>query len=126
MSRRSLSPETNPTHVLAQRRSVGGARREISARVIFRSDTREYEGWSLNISRGGLRAIIEERVDLGQVLTVEGCDTNNFDAPQRTARVVWCQDEPDGSVVGLEFLDTDDFEPTTEPKPRISTTAPTA
>jgi hypothetical protein len=34
-----------------------------------------------------------------------------MDAPARRARVVWSQDEPDGSVVGMEFLDADDSIP---------------
>lgn len=55
--------------------------------------------------------VIEGRVHLGQVFAVEGYDPDNLDAPARRARVVWSQDEPDGSVVGMEFLDTEESMP---------------
>lgn len=111
LNRRSLTPPNGTPGILAQRRGSGGARREISARLTLRSGTQEYEGWALNISRGGVRVVIEGRIQLGQVLVVEGYDPDDMDAPPRRARVVWCQDEPDGSVVGLEFIDVDDTVP---------------
>jgi hypothetical protein len=111
LNRRSLTPPTGIQGILAQRRGAGGARREISARLTLRSGTTEYDGWALNISRGGIRVVIEGRVHLGQVIAVEGYDPDNMDAPARRARVVWSQDEPDGSVVGMEFLDADDSIP---------------
>lgn len=73
--------------------------------MTLRSGTQEYDGWALNISRGGIRVVIEGRVELGQVLIVEGYDADNPDAAPRRVRVVWSQEEPDGSVVGMEFLD---------------------
>ena len=57
-------------------------------------------GWALNRSRGGLRAIVEEPVELGADF-----DVVIGDEPARRGRVVWLQDEPDGAVVGLSFLD---------------------
>ncbi len=58
------------------------------------------EGWALNVSRGGLRAILEEKVALGHKFQVTlGTD----DQLKRTGRVVWVQEEPDGVIVGLEF-----------------------
>ncbi len=107
MNRRNLTPPTGIRGILAQRRGMGGARREISAHISIRSGTEEYDGWALNVSRGGIRVVIEGQVQLGEVLVVEGYDPDNSDAPPRRARVVWSQDEPDGSVVGMEFLDVD-------------------
>jgi hypothetical protein len=121
LNRRSLTPPTGIQGILAQRRGAGGARREISARLTLRSGTTEYDGWALNISRGGIRVVIEGRVHLGQVLAVEGYDADNMDAPARRARVVWSQDEPDGSVVGMEFLDADDSMPPPSVTPKDST-----
>ena len=58
------------------------------------------EGWALNVSRGGLRAILEEKVVLGQKFDVAiGTD----EVILRPSRVVWVQEEPDGVIVGLEF-----------------------
>lgn len=111
MNRRSLTPPTGIQGILAQRRAAGGARREISARLILHTGNAQYDGWALNISRGGIRVVIEGRVHLGQVLTIEGYDPDREDAPPRRARVIWSQDEPDGSVVGMEFLDPDDSMP---------------
>jgi hypothetical protein len=88
-----------PSGVHAMRRS--GSRREVTERVTLRfEDGRILEGWALNVSRGGLRAILEEKVLLGQKLDVGvGAD----DVVHRRARIVWVQEEPDGVIVGIEF-----------------------
>jgi len=65
----------------------------------------EYDGWALNISRGGIRVVIEGHVTLGQACQVLGYNPEDPDAPARPARVVWMQDERDGAVLGLSFLD---------------------
>jgi hypothetical protein len=64
----------------------------------------EYNGWALNISRGGLRVVIEERVELGQEFEIRELDPDVVEGGPFNGRVVWVQDEPDGSVVGLEFV----------------------
>ena len=88
-----------PSGVHAMRR--GGARREVTERVSLRfEDGRVLDGWALNVSRGGLRAILEEKVLLGQKLDV-GVGTD--EVIHRRGRVVWVQEEPDGVIVGIEF-----------------------
>ncbi len=104
-NRRSLTPPTGLKGVIAQRRGTGGARREISAQIVLRSGDLEYEGWALNISRGGIRVLIEGHVSLGEDYQVLGYNPEDPDAPPRPARVVWMQDERDGAVLGMEFLD---------------------
>lgn len=80
----------------------GGARREVTERVYLRADGKVFEGWALNVSRGGLRAILEDKVELGAQFDVAlGAEE---DALQRSGRVVWVQEEPDGVIVGIEFL----------------------
>lgn len=64
----------------------------------------EYNGWALNISRGGIRVVIEERVELGQEFEIRELDPDIADGGPFHGRVVWVQDEPDGSVVGMEFV----------------------
>lgn len=88
-----------PSGVHAMRR--GGARREVTERVSLKSEEGEtLDGWALNVSRGGLRAILEEKVVLGQKFDVAiGTD----EVMLRPSRVVWVQEEPDGVIVGLEF-----------------------
>lgn len=79
----------------------GGARREVTERVTLKfEDGRTLEGWALNVSRGGLRAILEEKVLLGQKLDV---DLGSDQVLHRRGRVVWVQEEPDGVIVGIEF-----------------------
>jgi hypothetical protein len=80
----------------------GGARREVTERVSLRSeDARTLEGWALNVSRGGLRAILEQKVFLGQRFDIAlGTD----EVIERTGRIVWVQEEPDGVIVGIEFI----------------------
>jgi len=80
----------------------GGARREVSTRVYFRDADGKlhHEGWALNVSRGGVRAILEEKIAVGQEFEIE---VGTGDGPPRKGRVVWVQEEPDGVIVGVEF-----------------------
>jgi hypothetical protein len=88
-----------PSGVHAMRR--GGARREVTERVTLRAeDGKVHEGWALNVSRGGLRAILEEKVDLGAKFAIVLGDEKTL---ERDGRIVWVQEEPDGVIVGLEF-----------------------
>ena len=106
LNRRSLTPSLGiPAQgIPATRRGGGGARREISSRISLVSDGNEYNGWALNISRGGIRVVIEERVELGQEFEIRELDADIADGGPFRGRVVWVQDEPDGSVVGMEFV----------------------
>lgn len=102
-TRRSLTDSQNPAanDVHATRRGSGGARRERADRVLLRRGDQELTGWALNLSRGGVRLITEEPVELGESLAVLLGD----DEVPRAGRVVWVQEEQDGMVVGVEFLD---------------------
>ena len=106
--RRNLTPPLGaPVPGLPPTRRAGGVRREVSDRVYFYSGETEIVGWALNLSRGGLRAIIEDPVELGaefQVAVGEG-------SKRRPGRIVWIQDEPDGAIVGVSFLDENDSQP---------------
>jgi hypothetical protein len=81
----------------------GGARREVSERVSLEGANGALEGWALNVSRGGVRVILEQKVDLGQEFEVTVGDADRSPL-QRRARVVWLQEEKDGLIVGLEFI----------------------
>jgi hypothetical protein len=82
----------------------GGARREVTERVILKDPTtkKELEGWALNLSRGGVRCILEEKVELGGEYLVTLGEGDDY--ADRRARVVWVQEEPDGVIVGVEFV----------------------
>lgn len=100
VSRRS--PPANEVH--AQRRGTGGARREATERVTLRGAGIETHGWTLNVSRGGMRAIVEEPVKSGaeyELVVGDAVDS------ARKVSVVWVQDEADGQIVGLRFLDVE-------------------
>jgi hypothetical protein len=78
----------------------GGVRREVSERVTLRAETgKTFEGWALNISRGGVRAILEDRVVLAQKFEIRF----GTEEQARSGRIVWIQEEPDGVIVGIEF-----------------------
>ena len=82
----------------------GGARHEVSARVALKPTSGPtLEGWALNVSRGGVRVILEENVELGSEFEVTLSTGEDASAPQN-GRVVWVQEEPDGVVAGIEFL----------------------
>ncbi len=100
--RRSLTPPVGtPIPGLPPTRRAGGARRNVSFRVVLYRGAEEIPGWALNLSRGGLRAVVEERVDIGEELDIRLDE--ELDA--RRGRVVWVQDEPDGTIVGVSFLE---------------------
>lgn len=87
-----------------QRRSAGGSRHEASERVTLKSGAVEIQGWTLNVSRGGVRVVLEDPV-------VEGQDYDflmgDADSSARKIRVVWLRQQADGEIAGLQFLDVD-------------------
>ncbi len=99
VTRRSQPPEVH-----AQRRAHGGARHEATERVTLRAPGFETHGWTLNVSRGGVRAIVEEPVTTGAEYQLSVGDA---DGPPRAVAVVWVQNEADGQIVGLRYLDVD-------------------
>jgi hypothetical protein len=63
-----------------------------------------FGGWALNMTRRGVRVIVEREIGLGDVfeITVGHADS----APLvRQGRVVWFQQEADGFIAGIAFLD---------------------
>lgn len=108
MGRSPSSPEQH-----AQRRNSGGARREASERVVLRNSEFETRGWTLNVSRGGLRAILEDHLMMGvEYELVIGEEEGG--APRKVC-AVWSQDEADGQIVGLKYLDTEGSIPPQDP-----------
>lgn len=97
-----MTPSADAVPGLSPTRRQGGARREASDRLKFVLAGREIDGWALNISRGGLRAIVDEPIELGAEVGVVIAD-----GEPRPSRIVWIQEEPDGAIVGVEFLDLD-------------------
>jgi len=83
-------------------RRVGGPRREATERVRLVAEGFESDGWTLNISRGGARLIVEDHVEPG-----EHYELSVGDAALREVRIVWVQDEADGQVIGVQFLDVE-------------------
>lgn len=79
------------------------ARHEVSDRVVLHgADGQVREGWALNVSRGGVRVILEDSVQLGSEHDVVVGDVSQGGVTAR-GRIVWVQEEPDGAVVGVEF-----------------------
>jgi hypothetical protein len=78
----------------------------VSARVVLRSASgKVLEGWALNVSRGGVRVILEENVEPGTEFEVTLSAGIDLLRPSvlKVGRIVWVQEEPDGVVAGLEF-----------------------
>lgn len=95
----------------ATRRQGGGARKEASDRVVLRASGFESEGWTLNVSRGGVRVILESPVELGNEYEIFIGDAEDG----RRCRIVWVQDEADGQIAGVEFLDVEGTPPPPPP-----------
>lgn len=73
--------------------------------MVIRGPGFETNGWTLNVSRGGLRIVVEEPLRLNadyQVLVGDGEPDQS-----RGATVVWVKDAADGQIVGLKYLDTE-------------------
>ena len=60
--------------------------------------------------------MLEEAVELGALYQVE----IGFEPEARPVRIVWAQDESDGQIVGVQFLDTDG----SIPPPPVAETPP--
>ncbi|HEX6274849.1 MAG TPA: PilZ domain-containing protein [Polyangiaceae bacterium] len=86
----------------SQRRQTGGARHEASERVLIRANAFETTGWTLNVSRGGIRAVVEDPLDPETEYEVS-VDSGSA----RRARIAWSRQEADGQIVGLRFLDVE-------------------
>ncbi len=106
------SPKTPTDFDVRARRLVGGARREASERVVIRKKGFETQGWTLNVSRGGLRVVVEDGLQQGAEYEVVVGDSDNDAA--RTASVVWVKDAADGQIVGLQYVDSEGSSPPTE------------
>lgn len=100
----------------------GGARREVTERVTLTTEEgKVLDGWALNISRGGLRAILEDKVTLNQKFEIHlGTD----EALERRGRIVWIQEEPDGMIVGIEFIGSSGTHKSVPPPPPGSQRVP--
>jgi hypothetical protein len=91
----------------------------MSEPVQFGDGDERLDGWTLNVSRGGLRAVLESPLAPGSVLNV----TIGENGTPRKARVVWTHEERGGAVVGLSFLDApDSAPPPAESKPPAAPT----
>jgi len=102
----------------------GGARREVTERVALHcEDGRTLDGWALNVSRGGLRAILEDKVILGQKFDDIALGTD--ETIHRAGRIVWVQEEPDGVIVGIEFTGMSGTHKSVPPAPPGSQSEPT-
>lgn len=90
--------------LVPQRRNLGGPRREASERVSLRpiASGEEISAWTLNLSRGGLRLVVEDSVFVGSTYLVAIGD----ETPRR-ATVVWTREEADGQIAGMRFDDVD-------------------
>jgi PilZ domain len=115
VTRRSHTSSSPPPQadVHGQRWSSGGARREASERVVLRAAGYESSGWTLNVSRGGVRLIVESQVELGREYELWIGDEQS--ALRRRGRVVWVQDEADGQIAGIQYLDVEGAVPPSAP-----------
>jgi hypothetical protein len=95
-------PESDGDGVASRRL---GARHGVSMRVRLKSASgATLDGWALNVSRGGVRVILAEKVTIGSVYQV-ALSTGADPVAACSGRVVWVQEEPDGVVCGIELVE---------------------
>jgi hypothetical protein len=102
------------------RRQSGGARVNVSKRVIVYRGQDEFDGWALNMSRGGLRIIIEDQLQSGEEIRISIGDEDDADYALRAARIAWVREEPDGTIAGVEFSDDGGSAPPDESLPPLT------
>jgi hypothetical protein len=107
-----LKPEAQAeaqTETVPKTRRAGGPRRDASEAVHFHLAQGTVDGWALNVSKGGLRAIIEETLEQNTE-----CEVTIGDSEQRRpCRIVWVRNEKGGAVLGVSFTD-EETEPVAE------------
>jgi hypothetical protein len=64
------------------------------------------EGVTLNASAGGIRIVVNEKLEPGSICLLEVHFTNERTSAEK-ARVVWAREMGDGWIVGLEFTNID-------------------
>ena len=116
-NRRSLTPDIGVPAAGTHPVRRGGPRHEVTERIrIVGKNLKTRVGWALNVSRGGVRALFEESVELGEEYEITVGEEGAAPSLTRHGRVVWVQDEPDGVIVGFEFLFTTGGTPITDGK----------
>ncbi|HET9956191.1 MAG TPA: PilZ domain-containing protein [Polyangiaceae bacterium] len=100
----SAPPESVPW---VPRRSAGGARTESTERITLRAASFEATGWTLNVSRGGFRAIVECQLEKDLEYEVWIGDASS----PRRACLVWCQEQSDGLIAGFKYTDVEPSSP---------------
>jgi hypothetical protein len=132
-NRRSLTPPHGVPMIegVHAMRRTGGARREVSSRVCLTGLTgagpdgeEMHEGWALNVSRGGVRVVLEQKLELGKEYDVTVGDPDNGGTRAR-GRIVWVQEEPDGAICGVEFVGMSGTHESVPPPPPEPEPAPT-
>ena len=103
MKRAGEPPSADPT-VGPHRRYTGGSRRPACDRVVLVREGREQLGWALNVSRGGVRVVLEDPVEVNLEYSLAIGENASV---LRPVRVAWVQAEAGGQIAGLQFLDAE-------------------
>jgi hypothetical protein len=102
----------------AQRRT-SGARVEASERITLRAPGFETQGWTLNVGRGGVRVVLEDKIEHDRDYELFFSDDTNG----RKVQVAWSQEQADGQIAGLKYLEVEPLpnpEGTSPPPPPLS------
>jgi len=72
----------------------------------------DFIGWALNLSRGGLRIVVEDPIELNADYSVVIGDDEHHPRP---CRVAWIREVAGGQIAGLQFLDVQGTIPPLDP-----------
>lgn len=103
--RKSSVPGAESGDGRSLRRHSGGARVNLSRPIVMTAPGRTLEGWALNISRGGVRVLVEESLAVGELFDLSIGDDGEPDSLRRKGRIAWVQEGADGAIAGVEFTD---------------------
>ncbi|MSP24542.1 MAG: PilZ domain-containing protein [Myxococcales bacterium] len=102
------SSTDEPQHL----RRAQGARRQSSEPVELHGDGRVVTGWTLNLSRGGARLVLDGSVEVGESFELVVGDYALPEVPARHGvKVVWVNSDREGCVTGVAFDDAGSVPP---------------
>lgn len=103
--RLTTPPPPPPSAPPGALRRNGGGRVSFDRRAVIVRGEQSFDAWSMNVSRGGLRVIMEDEVASGEEVDVIVGEPGEPDHFRKASRVAWVQPEQGGYIVGLEFKD---------------------
>ena len=101
------SPKSSVLPLVRRKEKRRYKRYPVDSRLIVMSKNvrgKESRGWCLNISKGGARIMINQKLTIGEILEIKIERANDW--RKVTGRVVWVKPLADGCIAGIAFIES--------------------